>query len=132
MSVGTSWAMPPATPPPAPPPMVGMGRSSPGAEFAGDLAHGLNQLLGHPADRGKNLAQWQAGKQGPALPDAVFALAGGSFFQRVIHLVADPAGFLNSLPHGKNQARNGHLRPLLKVQALGVMMTNPIPAPGFS
>ena len=109
-----------------------MGRFSLRGKLAGDLAHGLHQLLGHPADRGKNFAQGESREQPPALLDTVFALARGSFLEGVIHAVADPAGLLDSLLHGKNQTRDGHLRPLRKVKAVGGMRPNSIPPPRFS
>lgn len=37
--------------------VMGMGGLAPWGEFAGDVPDGLDQLLGHPADSGKNLAQ---------------------------------------------------------------------------
>jgi hypothetical protein len=68
-------------------------------ELAGDVADGLDQLLGHPADGGENLAQGKPGQNAPALLDPVLAFAGGPFFQGVVDLMTDPAGLLNRLAH---------------------------------
>ena len=98
MAVGSAGAMPPAptSPPTA---VVGMGWLATRGELAGDVADGLDQLLGHPTDGGENLAQGEPRQNAPALLNAVLAFAGGPFFQGVVHLVTDPAGLLNCLAH---------------------------------
>jgi len=70
-----------------------------GRELARNVADGLDQLLGHPADGGENFPQGKPGQNAPALLDSMFALAGGPFFERVVDLVTDPAGLLNRLAH---------------------------------
>lgn len=63
--------------------------------------------------------------------DAMFAFASSPFFQGVVHLVTDPAGLLDGLPHGKDQTGNGHIGPLLQVKAVGWMVADPIASAGF-
>lgn len=98
MAVGSAGAMPPAptSPPTA---VVGMGWLATRGELAGDVADGLDQLLGHPTDGGENLAQGEPRQNAPALLNAVLAFAGGPFFQGVVDLMTDPAGLLNRLAH---------------------------------
>ena len=96
MAVGSTRSAAPATTA-APAPMVMMGRLAARGELAGDVADGLNQFLGHPTDGGEDLPEGQTRQDPPALLDAVFALAGGPFFQCVVDLVTDPAGLLNRL-----------------------------------
>ncbi len=40
--------------------MMGVGWFAPRSELAGDVADGLDQFLGHPADRGENFAQGES------------------------------------------------------------------------
>jgi len=67
-----------------------------------------------------------------ALPDPVLAFAGGAFFQGMVHFVADPTGLLDRLAHGKDQAGNRHLRPLLEMKAVNGMMSYPVAAAWFA
>ena len=62
----------------------------------------------------------------------MLTLAGGPFFEGMIDLVADPAGFLDGFPHGKDEAGDGCLRPLLQVQTMGMVLSDAIAAAGFS
>ena len=112
--------------------VMGMGRLAPRGEFSCNVPDGLDQLLGHPADGGQNFAQGEPRQDAASLLDAVFAFAGGALFQGVIDLVTDSTGLLDSLTHGKDQARDGHFRPLLKMQAVGRMVANPVAAAGFA
>jgi hypothetical protein len=114
------------------PTAVGVGGFPAGGEFSGDLADGLDQLLGHPADGGEYLAERETGEDAAPLLNPVFAFAGGPFFEGVIHFMADPAGFLDGLAHGKNEAGNGNLRPLRKMEALDRMVTDSVAAAGFA
>jgi len=124
----------PVTPPAAsaPPVPVGMRRLAARGDFAGNVANGLNKFFGHPADGRENLTQGQPREDTPALLNAMFSLSGGPFLEGMIHLMADPAGLLDCFAHGKNQTWNRHLRPLLEVEALGLMMANTIATAGFS
>ena len=121
-----------STPSAPPPSMMGVGWFAPRSELAGDVADGLDQFLGHPTDGGENLTQRQPGQNATALLDPVFTFAGGPFFQRVVDLVPDPAGLLHGLSHGKDETGNGHLRPLLQVEAVGRMVANAVAAAGFT
>jgi len=96
------------------------------------MADRLHQFLGHPADGRQHLTQGKAGEHPTPLLDAVFTLAGGPFFEGMIDLVADPAGLLDGFPHGKDEAGDGHLRPLLQVQTMGMVLSDAIAAAGFS
>ena len=96
------------------------------------MANDLDELLGHPTDGGENLTQRQPGQNATALLDPVFTFAGGPLFQRVVDLVPDPAGLLHGLSHGKDETGNGHLRPLLQVEAVGRMVANAVAAAGFT
>ena len=112
---------------------MGMGGRAPArCELAGHVADGLNQLLGHPADGGENFAQGKTGQNPAALLDAVFAFPGGAFFQRMVDLMADSSCLLDGFAHGEDETGDRVIRPLLKVQALGRVVTNPIAAPGFA
>jgi hypothetical protein len=66
------------------------------------------------------------------LLDPVFAFPGGTFFQRMIHLMANPACLLDGFAHGVDQARDRAVRPLLQVKALGRMVADPVATPGFA
>ena len=121
-----------STPSAPPPSMMGVGWFAPRSELAGDVADGLDQFLGHPADRGENFAQGESRQDAAAWLDAVFAFAGGPLFQGVVDLVPDPAGLLHGLSHGKDETGNGHFRPLLQVEAVGRMVANAVAAAGFT
>ena len=84
-----------------------MDGSSP-TNLAGDFSHGLNQPQGKAPKGGKDLSDGDA-REDPsfALRDAVLALAGGPFFELLVHFVADPAGFFNGLLHGEDKTGNG-------------------------
>ena len=131
MAVGPAGVVAPAAAASAPT-AVGVGGFPAGGEFSGDLADGLDQLLGHPADGGEDLAERETGEDAAPLLNPVFAFAGGPFFEGVIHFMADPAGFLDGLAHGKNEAGNGNLRPLRKMEALDRMVTDSVAAAGFA
>ena len=131
MTVGTAGSVTPASSSPSPVP-AGMRRFPARGEFAGDMTDGLNQLLGHPTDGGKHLPQGQPRQDATPLLDPMLAFPGGPFFQGVIDLMTDPAGLLHGLPHGKNQTGDRCLRPLLEVQAMGLMRTDTITAAGFA
>ena len=64
--------------------------------------------------------------------DSVFALAGGPLFQGMVDLVSDPAGFLDRFPHGKDQTRDGRLRPLRQVKAVDRVVSDPVTAAGLT
>jgi hypothetical protein len=96
------------------------------------MANRLNQFLGHPADGRENFAQRKSGQDAAALLDPVFAFPGGTFFQRMIHRMANPACLLNSFAHGEDQAGDRVVRPLLQVKALGRMVADPVATPGFA
>lgn len=125
-SVTPAAAAPTASP-------VGM-RRGPTArgEFAGNMANCLHQFLGHPADGRKNFAQRKSGQDAAALLDPVLTLPGGTFFQRMIHLMANPTCLLDGLTHGVDQAGDRAVRPLLQVKALGRMVADPVATPGFA
>ena len=101
--------------------MVGMrvvGRAASG-DFAGHRAHGLDQPTGHPADCGKKFTDRNRGQSqsfGPA--QAVFSFAGRSAFQFVIHLVTDPASFINGFLHGENKAWDGLVGQVIQTDFL--------------
>jgi hypothetical protein len=50
----------------------------------------------------------------------------------MVDLMADSAGLLDGLPHGKDQARDRHIGPLLQMEALGRVWPDPIPAAGLA
>jgi hypothetical protein len=76
--------------------------------LAGHFSNGLDQPQGEASDGGEDLSDGDARKDGSfSLRDAVLALAGGPFFQFLIHLMADPPGFFNGLLHGEDKTGNG-------------------------
>ena len=131
MAVGPAGVLAPAAATSSPT-AVGVGGFPAGGEFSGDLADGLDKLLGHPADGGEDLAERKTREDAAPLLNPVFAFAGGPFFEGVVHFMADPAGFLDGLAHGKNEAGNGNLRPLRKMEALDRMVTDSVAAAGFA
>ena len=62
----------------------------------------------------------------------MFAFAGGPLLQGVIDLVTNPTRLLDGFPHGKNQTRNGHLRPLREVKTMDRMVPDPVTATGLA
>jgi hypothetical protein len=62
----------------------------------------------------------------------VLAFAGSSFFQGMVDFVTDPARLFHGFPHGKDQTRDGHLRPLRQLESVGWMVTNTVAAARFT
>ncbi|KRO60805.1 MAG: hypothetical protein ABR82_06320 [Verrucomicrobia subdivision 6 bacterium BACL9 MAG-120507-bin52] len=84
--------------------MVGWG--APAGDLAGDVADGLNQTTGHPADGRQQLADGKSGKAQATRfggLETVLTFAGRSPFQLVIYLVANSACFFDRLLHRKNK-----------------------------
>jgi len=115
----------------SPPSVMRVGRLAPWRELASHLADGLDQLLGHPADGRQDFAQGESRQNTTTLLNAVLALPGGPLFQSMIDLVPDAAGFLDGLLHGKDQAGNGHLGPLLQMKAMSRMLSDPVTPAGL-
>ena len=78
--------------------------------FTGDMGNGANQSAAHPTDGGKKFANGKL-RQAKATRfcglESVFAFAGGTTFQFMIHLVSDPTSFINRFFHRENKAWNG-------------------------
>ena len=71
--------------------MVEVGGAS-STYLAGDFTNGLNEFQGELSDRGENLPDREARDHASlAMGDTVLALAGGSFFELLVHFVADAA-----------------------------------------
>jgi hypothetical protein len=99
------------------------------------MGDGLNQAAGHPTDGGKKFANGKF-RQAKATwfcgLESVFAFSGGTTFQFMIHLVSDPACFVNRLLHRENKAWNGLVAQVIETDFFQRNRADPITTPRFA
>jgi len=112
--------------------MVEVGGAS-STYLAGDFTNGLNEFQGELSDRGENLPDREARDHASlAMGDTVLALAGGSFFELLVHFVADAASLLDRLLHGEDETGNGLFGEMGQRGALKPGGSDAEPPPGLA
>ncbi len=111
-----------------------MGWGAPAGDLAGDVADGLNQTTGHPADGRQQLADGKSGKAQATRfggLETVLTFAGRSPFQLVIYLVANSACFFDRLLHRKNKTWDRLIWELVEADFFKGNGANAVSAAGF-
>jgi hypothetical protein len=99
------------------------------------MGNGANQSAAHPTDGGKKFANGKL-RQAKATRfcglESVFAFAGGTTFQFMIHLVSDPTSFINRFFHRENKAWNGLVGQVIETDFFQRNRADPVTTSRFS
>ena len=100
---------------------------------AGDPCEGLDHVPDNPSCSREDFADWDAReKAATSLGDTMPAFAGSPFLQFVVNHMADAAGLLNGLLHGKNKAGNRLIGEMVQGRTLETGGADAKTSPGFT